>query len=179
MTEAFCYLLSISALLPRTYGRSWCPPWTPAYSVRPPTAPGAWYNHLGVRPGVLGARLAGLSLVKFCLLEDCDCEECPRGSTATTASIASVGGLQINSQRLFAPKLAEGHHGGSGIRRRHGSVHGLLPREIIRRRKSIVQEQVGFLAKRVVFGSSSSCKHILNEIMTTLAKAHLQLFSHL
>jgi hypothetical protein len=28
-------------------------------------APGAWYNHLGVRPGVLGARLAGLSLVKF------------------------------------------------------------------------------------------------------------------
>ena len=48
-------------------------------------------------------------------LEDCDCEECPRGSTATTASIASVGGLQINSQRLFAPKLAEGHHGGSGI----------------------------------------------------------------
>ena len=100
-------------------------------------------------------------------LEDCDCEECPRGSTATTPSIASVGGLQINSQRLFAPKLAEGHHGGSGIRRRHGSVHGVLPREIIRRRKSIVQEQVGFLAKRVVFGSSSSCKHILNEIMTS------------
>ena len=30
-------------------------------------APSAWYNHLGVRPGVLGARLAGLSLVKFCL----------------------------------------------------------------------------------------------------------------
>ena len=55
----------------------------------------------------------------------------------------------------------------------------MLPREIIRRRKCIVQEQVGFLAKRVVFGSSSSCKHILNEIMTTLAKAHLQLFSHL
>ena len=68
MTEAFCYLLSTSALLPRTYGRSWCPPWTPAYSVRPPTAPGAWYNHLGVRPGVLGVRLAGLSLVKFCLV---------------------------------------------------------------------------------------------------------------
>ena len=30
-------------------------------------APSAWYNHLGVRSGVLGARLAGLSLVKFCL----------------------------------------------------------------------------------------------------------------
>ena len=28
-------------------------------------APDAWYSHLGVRPGVLGARLAGLSPVKF------------------------------------------------------------------------------------------------------------------
>jgi hypothetical protein len=73
VTEAFCYLLSISALLPRTYGRSWCPPWTPAYSVRPPTAPSAWYNHLGVGPGVLGARLAGLSSVKFALTLGSDC----------------------------------------------------------------------------------------------------------
>ena len=32
-------------------------------------APSAWYNHLGVRSGVLGARLAGLSLVKFCLVQ--------------------------------------------------------------------------------------------------------------
>jgi hypothetical protein len=24
---------------PLTYGRSWCPPWTPAYSARPPIAP--------------------------------------------------------------------------------------------------------------------------------------------
>jgi hypothetical protein len=31
---------------------------------------GTTYNHLGVRPGVLGARLAGLSLVKFRLLCD-------------------------------------------------------------------------------------------------------------
>ena len=77
-------------------------------------------------------------------LENCDCEECPRGSTATTPSIASVGGLQINSQRLFAPKLAEGHHGGTGIHRCHGPKHGVLPRKISRRRKCIVQEQVGF-----------------------------------
>jgi hypothetical protein len=38
--EAFCYLLSISALLPPLLlGRSPCPPWAPAYSARPPTAP--------------------------------------------------------------------------------------------------------------------------------------------
>jgi hypothetical protein len=48
---------------------AWCPPWTPAYSARPPIAPDAWYNHLGVRPGVLGARLAGLSSVKFRLFK--------------------------------------------------------------------------------------------------------------
>jgi hypothetical protein len=53
--------------LPRPYGRSPCPPWTPAYSARPPIAAGAWYNHLGGRPAVLGARVAGLISVKFCL----------------------------------------------------------------------------------------------------------------
>jgi hypothetical protein len=38
------------------------------YSARPPIAAGAWYNHLGGRLAVLGARLAGLNSVKRCLL---------------------------------------------------------------------------------------------------------------
>jgi hypothetical protein len=41
---------------------------TPLRSARPPIAAGVWYNHLGGRLAVLGARVAGLISVNFCLL---------------------------------------------------------------------------------------------------------------
>jgi hypothetical protein len=66
-------VLGISSLLLPHLGRSWCPPRNPAYSARPPIAAGAWYNRLGGRPAVLGARLAGLISVKFCLIPNALC----------------------------------------------------------------------------------------------------------
>ena len=59
-------------------------------------------------------------------LEDFDYEECPRGFTTAAASLASVGGLQIKSPRLFAPELATRHHSWSGLQISYGTVQGVL-----------------------------------------------------
>ena len=71
-------------------------------------------------------------------LKDFDYEECPRGFTTAAASLASAGGLQINSPRLFAPELATGHQSGSGLHISYGAVHGVLYLVLIRRRKCIL-----------------------------------------
>ena len=163
-------------------------------------------------------------------LKDFDYEECPRGFTTAAASLASVGGLQINSPRLFAPELATGHHSWSGPQISHGAVRGVLHLVLIRRRKCICSDQVAFFHKKrsflvicsqlpaqlyfsdgnqyrmecypsiwsedqnaffeakllfwqiaFFFGhlASPSCKHILNEVMAVLTKAHPQLFPSL
>ena len=95
-------------------------------------------------------------------------EECPRGFATAAASIASVGGLQINSPRLFAPELATGHQSWSGLQISHGAVRGVLHLVLIRRRKCIRSDQVAFFTKSVLFWSGAlSSLHSYNSAMAT------------
>jgi hypothetical protein len=88
---------------PLTYGRSWCPLWTPAYSARPPIAPDAWYNHLGGRPGVLGARLAGLSSVKFRLTTETEAEAHKWALSIYNGHIPRAHSEGLAAERGYAP----------------------------------------------------------------------------
>ena len=99
------------------------------------------------------AQLGGCASGVFPQLLEFDWEEYPRGFATAAASLASAGGLQINSPRLFAPELATGHQSWSGLQISHGAVRGVLHLVLIRRRKCICSDQVAFFTKSVLFWS--------------------------